>query len=669
MQIHKFKNSIFDEIMNNIKELTIKELLGSGEYRIPIYQRNYAWGLSETTQLIQDIADYTKDAPSSNYYIGNLIVFPRAKEDHSYYETIDGQQRTTTITILLCSLKHNYTDYDLSWYSKENLSFEHREKSNLTLSAIFNNPDAISSEATNANMMVVYNNIWSIVSRICKDKDISVFNFIDYLLNKVIILRISVPKDTNLNHYFEIMNSRGEQLEQHEIVKAQLMSSIKEDSAAMSAFNLIWEACSNMDRYVQLNFSKNIRTEIFKNYGTEDIQVKFDDIKILLSNNNFITDIEEKSLDCLFEDDNNNKPYRKPWEENIEKDQSETYHSLITFSNFLLHVLKIIRPNHSDIVLDDKRLTKIFNAVINDEKNKTNFSIEFIMNLLELRFLFDKFIIKRKQDKWSLKKLLPQNNDKGKYYYKDTFTQTDSDEDNSGQNRNIIMLLSMFHVSAPTQIYKHWMNACLYFIYNHRTASATEYAEYLWRLSKTYMLDRYLADPDKKIPFEEIIYKNNAENINKYEDIFWSNINIDEYIQNGEHVENFVFNFYDYLLLRKNNDTDFEFSYRTSVEHFFPQHPTDKAPMDFNHLHSFGNLCLVSRGMNSKFTNNLPGAKYENFGSPEAMKAYSLKLKYMMNTIKEGKIWDETEIELKEQEAKRLMSKALSSNEPAQKVK
>ena len=104
--------------MNDIQELTIKELLNSNEYRIPIYQRNYAWGLGETTQLIQDIADYAKDSPTNNYYIGNLIVFPRHKDNSLYFETIDGQQRTTTITILLCALKHNYSKYDLSWYSK-----------------------------------------------------------------------------------------------------------------------------------------------------------------------------------------------------------------------------------------------------------------------------------------------------------------------------------------------------------------------------------------------------------------------------------------------------------------------------------------------------------------------------------------------------------------------
>lgn len=178
------------------------------------------------------------------------------------------------------------------------------------------------------------------------------------------------------------------------------------------------------------------------------------------------------------------------------------------------------------------------------------------------------------------------------------------------------------------------------------------------------MLDRYLAIPENKVPFETIIFENNGKSVNHDKDILWSNINIDEYPQKGEHVENFVFNFYDYLLLQKTKDTDFEFSYRTSVEHFYPQHPTDKDPMDFNHLHSFGNLCLVSRGMNSKFTNNLPGAKYENFGDAKAMKTYSLKLKSMMNTIKKGERWDETKIAQKEQEAKELISKALLSEKP-----
>ena len=231
-----------------------------------------------------------------------------------YFETIDGQQRTTTITILLCALKHNYSEYDLSWYSKVNLSFDHREKSNLTLFALHNNPETINYGVVNANIMAVYNKAWSIVDKICQNKDISVTSFIDYLLNKVIILQISVPKDTNLNHYFEIMNSRGEQLEQHEIVKAHLMSPIKEDQSAMAAFNLIWEACSNMDRYVQLNFSKATREQIFDNNGTENIKISFSDLVALYSKKYVVCNEEKNhSLEHVFVDAAKNKPYRKPW--------------------------------------------------------------------------------------------------------------------------------------------------------------------------------------------------------------------------------------------------------------------------------------------------------------------------------------------------------------------
>lgn len=159
---------------------------------------------------------------------------------------------------------------------------------------------------------------------------------------------------------------------------------------------------------------------------------------------------------------------------------------------------------------------------------------------------------------------------------------------------------------------------------------------------------------------ETIIYGNNGASTNTLQDVSWANINIDEHPLRGEQVENFVFNFYDYILWQKSKDADFEFAYRTSVEHFYPQHLTDKKPMDKEYLHSFGNLCLVSRGMNSKFTNNLPKAKYENFGSVEAMKTYSLKLRDMMNCMKKGEIWDETMIMRKEQEAKDLISGILS---------
>ena len=51
---------------------------------------------------------------------------------------------------------------------------------------------------------------------------------LEYLLDKVRILRTELPPNTDLNHYFEIMNTRGEQLEKHEILKARLLKKLKD---------------------------------------------------------------------------------------------------------------------------------------------------------------------------------------------------------------------------------------------------------------------------------------------------------------------------------------------------------------------------------------------------------------------------------------------------------
>jgi len=74
-------------------------------YVIPIYQRNYAWGDKEITQLIQDILDSAERQKDTNYYIGTLVVYDRLVSTNESYETIDGQQRLTTLFLLIHAMK------------------------------------------------------------------------------------------------------------------------------------------------------------------------------------------------------------------------------------------------------------------------------------------------------------------------------------------------------------------------------------------------------------------------------------------------------------------------------------------------------------------------------------------------------------------------------------
>ena len=96
------------------EELKINQLYNHN-YTIPIYQRNYAWGVSEVNQLIQDIVDSSTRRNVSNehinYYIGTLVVFEREQENKTVFETIDGQQRLTTLSILLSAIKNEYAHF------------------------------------------------------------------------------------------------------------------------------------------------------------------------------------------------------------------------------------------------------------------------------------------------------------------------------------------------------------------------------------------------------------------------------------------------------------------------------------------------------------------------------------------------------------------------------
>ena len=641
--------------METIIPLTIGNLLSESEYRIPIYQRNYAWGVAEVTQLIQDVADYAKENQNDNYYVGTLVVFPH--ESENYYETIDGQQRTTTLTIIACSICHNYVN-GLPWYKSVNISFDYRDRSNETLRAIYRNGSThLNLEQVSTEIMSVYNCVWNIIEKECKNRSLSVSDFIDYLFSKVIILRVSVPSDTDLNHYFEIMNSRGEQLEQHEIVKALLMSILRNTPEAMRVFSLIWDACSNMGRYVQMNISKSIRGYFFKYNGIDDVEDDFDTLSTNLASADWRLSKEEKSLTDLFKDDLQQVQYTKPWEEQSQdKEQPEYFGSVISFSNFLLHVLKVIYPNNENVVLDDKKLISIFSECYKAASDKD--VKDFIMKLLKIRYLFDKYVIKRKFEKWGLKQIKLSGKDQ--MYYGSTFRKIDNEEENF--EKDVIMLQAMFHVSLPSQIYKHWLSAVLLYAYHTTNITSSDFSNYLWSLAKSYMLDRYLAKEDSVHSFEEIIYYNYKHRLpqNNSNNIDWSNINIDIVKKVGEKVENFVFNFYDFILWKEQKTPDFEFAYRTSVEHFYPQHPIDNKLIEFEYLHSFGNLCLVSNSMNSKFSNSLPAAKYSNFGTDrKVLSTYSVKLQNMMQSMRDHDKWDENKIKSEADEAKSLLMKYL----------
>lgn len=671
------------KIDSKVKQLTVREFLSNGQYVIPIYQRNYDWGERETLQLLEDISDYAQKNSNQKYYIGSAVVFVRNVNGTTYFEMIDGQQRLTTLTILASLLKH---EGKADWFKQPNLSYEHRKEADEALRRL---QEGMQSEHPAARNIV---NVYALLKKhlipVLEAKGLDKAQFADYLFNQVTILRIPLPHDTQLNHYFEIMNTRGEQLEKHEVLKATLMSKLQPEEHPL--FHRIWEACADMNSYVQMKFSVENRTILF---GEKWKELQFDQFDRLREALFKQKDGEQKSkensapltLNRLFEDAKKGSRYGQSEVGSEGTGEQERFGSIINFPNFLLQVLKVCyhrsefyqeeKKIDKQIRLDDKGLIPIFETVLQslaNEEEQAKFVKFFIIKLLFLRTQYDRYVIKREKhngtESWSLKTI--QKYDKNKVDYVNTF----SSNDEGGDAKAVRLLEAMFHVSAPTQIYKHWLNAVLYAVYREEAITHSDLRERLYDLARCFMLDVYLAGEGKVHGFEEIVFRERYEPKNRIEEINWRRIDC------GCNVHNFIFNFYDFITWQKwqkwQNDpksqngskdySKFDFSYRTSVEHFYPQKPMKGYPvLNDDVLHSFGNLCLISSSMNSKFSNNMPKAKLANFGLDEEVRnGLSLKLLEMMDIVKEKGDWSENEIKVFNEEAKQRFQEALSNQSP-----
>ena len=636
-----------------IDRLTI--LVGAGKtlfsevgvrYVIPRYQRAYAWEEKEIEQLIDDICD--DNDPKRDYYIGSLIVARRKADDGVEYEVIDGQQRLTTIYLLLqCLLDEGYFSRgDVS--VGEALSFDCRSKSNCTLAYI--RSDARKSEGKeellDQSILLAVDIIKKKLAREFGDRVEDQKKFVDRLKH-VVLYRIEVPEHTDLNRYFEIMNTRGEQLEQHDILKARLMNYL-DDACEREAFARIWEACSDMTGYVQMHFSVEDRVKLFGQWWSdppsENALRELCRGKRRSEGKSEGLDIS-KIIDLKSEVDDVVGALKK-------RDAEARFESIIDFPYFLLHVLRVFcRAERLSMdgaeelgsLLDDKLLLKDFDKVITscekrgDMDVKRWFARTFIQFLLRSRFLFDKFIIKREnteddQDgRWSLKELRTSGAGSAKKpYYADTSLRYKSEWEKTyaPRNKECLMIQSALRVSYTSPKVMHWITELLVWLFNNNET------------------ERYkLTDEAERIAAEAVM--ENFLDLGNYE--------------LGVQTPHVVFNYLDYLLWKSDKEAykDFVFEFRNSVEHWYPQHPSDGTIEPWDGRDVFGNLCIISRSVNSKFSNLSPESKMKSY--KKMVQKGSLKLRIMGDIIERGtsETWRLSECAKHEEEMISLLCEAV----------
>ncbi|MBM7829361.1 alkylated DNA nucleotide flippase Atl1 [Agromyces cerinus] len=101
----------------DVQETRLQQVLeGSKQYRVPLYQRPYSWTTKQLDRLWNDIvelAEHRVDAPHATHFTGSLVLsLGQVGPSGSEFLVVDGQQRLTTLTLLICALRDHYDEVE-----------------------------------------------------------------------------------------------------------------------------------------------------------------------------------------------------------------------------------------------------------------------------------------------------------------------------------------------------------------------------------------------------------------------------------------------------------------------------------------------------------------------------------------------------------------------------
>lgn len=244
----------------------INTVFSNTTYYIDFYQRQYKWSNEPVFRLLDDVfykfsIEYeklsTSDIPLHQlieeygwYYLNTYVTNPVGGKLY----IVDGQQRLTTITLILIKLMHlgNHHNSPLvDWISQKIVGFNGYEKEFWmkheqhlsTMKALYEGQDLTgidtSSGVTAVNMVSNYSAISQFLDERLQDKH-KYESFVFYFLKRLVLINLNVEQ-TDVPMVFEVINDRGVKLKPYEILKGKLLGQVDKKELDHFQLNELWD--------------------------------------------------------------------------------------------------------------------------------------------------------------------------------------------------------------------------------------------------------------------------------------------------------------------------------------------------------------------------------------------------------------------------------------------
>jgi uncharacterized protein with ParB-like and HNH nuclease domain len=258
----------------------ISEVLeGSHQIEVPDYQREYAWGTDQWSELWDDIYALTRDR--NNHFIGSIVVIERRDGNIKKFELVDGQQRLTTISIILCAIRDRFEqeeEYkDIAGFVQEFLEIQSRttgkDYQKLKLNK-FHNPDYKKVLEGNTDLLddsqigEAYNYYIKKLAPLGANK---VQDIYDELIHSINLVQIECGSEISAFRLFESLNDKGLDLGAVDLVKNRLFMEANENSVIdETRVKNLWEEIMTV---IRPELSQNYRffTHYFMSISTPQV--------------------------------------------------------------------------------------------------------------------------------------------------------------------------------------------------------------------------------------------------------------------------------------------------------------------------------------------------------------------------------------------------------------
>jgi hypothetical protein len=255
------------------------------EFHIPRYQRPYAWGSDQTGQLLEDLEEALERSHAEPYFLGSVVLVKHSSTPQA--EVIDGQQRLTTLTILLAVLRDLAQDTkvqegiqqylaDTSKAWKANAQTQPRLTVRTQDKDFFaehvQKPGATTSLASLSNTTAdtdprraFRDNAVLLRERVATWTDKRRTELFELMLERTFLVVVSTPDQDSAYRIFSVMNARGLDLSPTDIFKADVIGSLAEDQ--QDAYADKWDGEEG-------DLGRDAFTELFRDIRTLETKVR-----------------------------------------------------------------------------------------------------------------------------------------------------------------------------------------------------------------------------------------------------------------------------------------------------------------------------------------------------------------------------------------------------------